>query len=268
MVFQEYKPSKLNDLVISIYERKVSIPMKVRFLPDSHVTLIFNLGKKIKSAQGENVDSKVFNPTSRFCFISGLHTKPLYFDMEGLHVVGLILHPMAVKSFFGLPTEKVKDMVIEWDTGLELAYIEDRINELPSFMERAIWLENYFHQKLSRVDGLHLAMKLRNVVVSMKRDVLEGHRPDIMQYSGYSKMHTHRMFKDWLGLTPGKLLRYQQFLHAISLMHKSDHSLTQIGLESGFYDQAHFIRVFEEFADMTPGHYKKHKTPLPGILPW
>ncbi|MBK7407163.1 MAG: AraC family transcriptional regulator [Saprospirales bacterium] len=157
---------------------------------------------------------------------------------------------------------------MEWAFTKEMDYIEEHIRTLSSFPERARWLEDYFFQKLNQVEDLHLAMKLSQVVKLMKRDVLQGKRPDVNDYSGYSKMHTNRMFKDWFGLPPGKLLRYQQFNHAIQLIHQSDLSLTQVGLESGFYDQAHFIRVFEEFARMTPGHYKNNKTGLPGILPW
>jgi AraC-like DNA-binding protein len=268
MEYREYKPAKLHNLVLSIFERKVSFPMKVQFLPNNCITLIFSLGDKIPSAKGENVDSEVFNPTGTFCFLSGLHTKPLYFEMTGLHSFGMTMHPAGFKAFFGMPTEEVKDQAIEWNTNLDLAFIEDHIRGLASFEERAYWLEDYFFRKLDPAGDLELASRLSLLTTRMKQDVLLGKRPDLEAYSGYSKMHTHRIFKDWLGLTPGKLIRYEQFQHAIGLMHRSEKSLTEIGLESGFYDQAHFIRVFEEFARMTPGHYKNHKTRLPGILPW
>jgi AraC-like DNA-binding protein len=268
MEFREYIPAKLNKLVISIYERKVTAPMKVQFLPDGCITLIFNIGPKIKSIRGENVDSERFNPTGTFCFISGLHTKPIYFDMEGLHVVGLILHPAAIKAFFGLPVVELKDQAIEATFVEELHLIEDSIKSMSTFAERALWLEQYFFNKLQDIPELELALKLNRTVERMKQDVIRGERPDIGAYSGYSKMHTNRIFKDWLGLTPGKLLRYQQFQYALRLMHTSEKSLTQIGLAAGFYDQAHFIRVFEEFTRMTPGNYQKNKTGIPGILPW
>ncbi|MCB9282728.1 MAG: AraC family transcriptional regulator [Lewinellaceae bacterium] len=268
MEFKTYKPARLNNLVISIYERKVPGPARVQFLPDGSVTLIFNIGQKIKSASGEKVDSKVFNPTETFCFLSGLHTKPLYFDMGGLHVVGLILHPAAMRAFFQMPTEEVKDLAIEGDFIQELDYIEDHIRSLSTFRERAFWLENHFYEKLNRVEDLPLAMKLNRTVEKMKQDTLQGKRLDIEAYSGYSKMHTHRIFKDWLGLTPGKLMRLEQFLHSIDLIHQTGLSLTQIGFECGFYDQAHFIRTFDEFARMTPGQYKSRSTGLPRVLPW
>jgi AraC-like DNA-binding protein len=266
MEFKTYKPAKLNHLVVSIYERKTNFPVKMKMLPEGFVTLIFNISTEIKMVKGQKIDSRAFNPANVFCFLSGLHTSPLYFDLEELHVVGLIMYPAAVKAFFNMPTNEVKDHVIEGDFIGELNFIEDHLKSLHSFPERAYWLENYFFKKLNQAEDLHIAMKLNRTTQKMKKDVLQGKRLNIESYSGYSKMHTHRIFKDWLGLTPSKLIKMEQFNKAIELIHQSDLSLTQIGLESGFYDQAHFIRVFNEFAKMTPGQYKKGMTHLPGIL--
>lgn len=43
-------------------------------------------------------------------------------------------------------------------------------------------------------------------------------------------------------------------------------NLTEVGYACGFYDQAHFIRVFKEFSAMTPGQYLEQKSRIPGIL--
>jgi AraC-like DNA-binding protein len=268
MEFNVYKPTLLNDLVLSIYERKVDNPTKVQFLPDGVVTLIFNIGTASTSVKGKKIDTSVFNPTEKFCFLSGLHTKPLYFHFDALHVVGLIMSPAAVKTFFSMPTEEVKDQAIEGSFLTEMNYIEDQLRERSSFLERAHWLESYFFTRLNQVADLHLAIKLNKTVQQMKNDVLHGKRFVLEAYSGYSKMHTHRIFKDWLGLTPGKLIRYEQFQHAMNLMHQTELNLTQIAHASGFFDQAHFNRVFFEFANMTPGQYNKNKTAVPGTLPW
>jgi AraC-like DNA-binding protein len=267
MEFREYIPTKLNNLVYSIFERKVSNPLKVQMLPDNTISLIFYLGEKIESAKGKNIDSAIFNPTSQFCFLTGLHTEPIYFNMEGLHSIGLNMHPSAIKAFWNIPVEAFKDAVVDWKMSIELAYIEDHIKSSTSFLERARWLENYFFDKLKTFDT-SFPNKLNKVMMQMGKDIIMGKRPDIEAYSGYSKMHTYRIFKDWMGLTPGKLLRYKQFLRALHLIHQNNRSLTQVGYECGFYDQSHFIRVFEEFAHMTPGAYQKNKTPIPGILPW
>jgi AraC-like DNA-binding protein len=42
--------------------------------------------------------------------------------------------------------------------------------------------------------------------------------------------------------------------------------LIDVGLENGYYDQSHFIRSFHEFADMTPGEYRRQMSSIPGQL--
>ena len=61
-----------------------------------------------------------------------------------------------------------------------------------------------------------------------------------------------------------ELIRYKKFVSAIELMHKTDFSLSEIAHLCGFYDQAHFIRVFKNYSSMTPKTYQKNK----GILPF
>lgn len=265
MQFQEYKSSKISHLVISIFERKVTVPLQVTMLPDHTVSLIFNLGEKIKKAQGIKVNSEIFNPTSTFCFITGLHTEPLYFDMKGLHSFGLNLKPSAIRAFWGVPVSEFQDIVVDWQIKNELDFIEDNLRKRNSFQERATWLEDYFLEKLKRVD-VGYSTQLGKLMTAIEKDLYSGQRPDIYSYTGYSKMHTNRIFKEWIGLPPGKVLRYRQFLKAIELMHQDKYNLTQIGYSCGFYDQSHFIRVFEEFAKMTPGAYQRQKTPIKGIL--
>lgn len=113
-----------------------------------------------------------------------------------------------------------------------------------------------------------MAGKLQQTIWKMKSDVFAGNRLNVDAYSGYSRMHTTRIFKEWFGLTPAKMVKYEQFLRSLDLLHSSDQSLTQVALECGFYDQAHFIRVFSEFAKMTPGQYKKKMGHVAGVLAW
>ena len=80
-------------------------------------------------------------------------------------------------------------------------------------------------------------------------------------------MHTHKLFNDWVGLSPAYSLRLSQFTDSLTLLQNESIRLTEVAIESGFYDQAHFIRVFKEFTDITPGKYRKVMTPLFAQLP-
>ena len=59
---------------------------------------------------------------------------------------------------------------------------------------------------------------------------------------------------------------YNKYLSALKLLHTSDLSLTQIGLDAGYYDQSHFIREFKSYTNLTPKEYKASISDLPGHI--
>jgi AraC-like DNA-binding protein len=73
-------------------------------------------------------------------------------------------------------------------------------------------------------------------------------------------LHMHpvyfvRKFKELAGYTFGEFLIRQRLSKAIDLMPCSNKNLTTVALESGFYDQSHFIRRFKEAFNITPSNY-------------
>ena len=74
-------------------------------------------------------------------------------------------------------------------------------------------------------------------------------------------LHLHpnyfvRKFKEKTGSTFGDFLLRQRLSRGLDLMLHSSKSLTEIAIESGFYDQSHFIRHFKRFFGTTPYHYR------------
>jgi AraC-like DNA-binding protein len=143
----------------------------------------------------------------------------------------------------------------------ELAEIEDNLRCQGNFLAKARWLENHLSTKIRETSELHTAFKMKETIHQAKCLLHCGERVTMESLTGYSRMHTFRLFNEWFGLAPGQTLRLHQFTSAISLFHTSSVRLTDVGLQSGFYDQAHFIHTFREFADMTPGEYKKRMLP-------
>lgn len=72
---------------------------------------------------------------------------------------------------------------------------------------------------------------------------------------GYSPRHLNRMLCDYLGMGPKQFARLLRINTAVRLL-DSGLPLTYLAQESGFYDQAHFIRDFREVCGITPGGYR------------
>ncbi len=263
-----YKPHSLHHLVRGIWEQRSTGHMRWQILPSGCLELIFNLGEKMDHVQGQKVNDS-FNPTENFCFLSGLHTKPLYMEFSNFHVMGVQMSPLAAKSLFGIPCSELQDWAIPGDQLFrQVAEIEDQLCGLPDFKSRALWLENFIVQRIQEEQQLKEAIKIHQVVGLASRRKQTGSPVQLEKLTGYSRMHTFRLFKDWMGLAPSRTLALRQFTSAVDALHMHEGHLTQVGLNQGFFDQPHFIRNFKEHARMTPGQYRTRMSYLPGQLPF
>jgi transcriptional regulator GlxA family with amidase domain len=67
-----------------------------------------------------------------------------------------------------------------------------------------------------------------------------------------SRSHFSRAFKCSTGLSPQDWIRQQRIARAKQLIRDTDLSLTQISLECGFCDQAHFCHIFTRSEGINP----------------
>ncbi len=73
--------------------------------------------------------------------------------------------------------------------------------------------------------------------------------------SNYTSLN--RNFTKIIGITPKKFERLIKFRKSLCSLIDSNDNLTSIGFNSGYFDQAHFIREFKMFLNQTPSSYKK-----------
>lgn len=66
-----------------------------------------------------------------------------------------------------------------------------------------------------------------------------------------------RAFRAIHGCTMGQYVRGRRVAHAAGLLRRSDLSLGEIALASGFSDQSHLTRVFRRHLGVTPGAWRK-----------
>lgn len=234
-------------------------------LPDGHLDLIFRFDDKPWKVFSETYNSKSYNPTENFCFLSGLHTKPINVSFAETHVIGVRLHAIAVQLVFGFPSVDVVDWSVNGEDILsgKLGMVEDRLRTLPDFISRALWLEDFVLSLVCDDQDYKSVLKISTLLDTATTN---GQPCDIYSYTGYSRMHTHRIFKKWFGLPPAQAIALKRFVHTLDQMHLDNSSLTQLAYTNGYYDQSHFIHVFKEYAGMTPGNYLKNKTDIVGQL--
>lgn len=72
-----------------------------------------------------------------------------------------------------------------------------------------------------------------------------------------------RIFKKYIGITPKgfkEIIRFEQ--SPKDVLYSSDSSLTDISYKHGFYDQAHFGKVFKNYTNYSPRNFQSDKPAL------
>jgi AraC family transcriptional regulator len=80
---------------------------------------------------------------------------------------------------------------------------------------------------------------------------------DVAKSVGVHAVHLARAFRIFVGCTPGDLLRARRLELAAAALMKSEDSLVEISLASGFSDQAQFTKAFHRIYGVTPGAYRQ-----------
>ncbi len=79
---------------------------------------------------------------------------------------------------------------------------------------------------------------------------------ELSEISGLSKFYLIRKFEEIYGISPHKYINSQKVAYAKSILKKST-NIADVALESGFYDQSHFTKIFKEYSGITPLKYLK-----------
>lgn len=96
--------------------------------------------------------------------------------------------------------------------------------------------------------------------VRLIRDYLRAHYArsvtlaHLTSITNLSPFYLLRVFRNQLGCTPHEYQTQVRITRARKLIRKG-HSISQVSLETGFFDQSHFSRTFKRIVGLSPGRY-------------
>lgn len=86
---------------------------------------------------------------------------------------------------------------------------------------------------------------------------------DVASYSGFSKYHFTRLFKQFTGSTFYKYLNQKRITRAERSLSDMTLSVTDVAMSSGFSSMSAFIRMFKIMKGCTPSEFRRMYTPGP-----
>jgi AraC-like DNA-binding protein len=164
---------------------------------------------------------------------------------------GVRFRPGMSQAFLPLPALEMTDQRIGlgdlW--GSDARRLAQQISEAKSPM-RCIEL---MEARLRAPGGITVVQRLCASVVQQAGQVRID---DLAFQAGLSARQLRRLFLDQVGLSPKHFCRVIRFRSSLSRLPQAGRGdWAQVALDSGYYDQAHFINEFREFSGYTPGEF-------------
>lgn len=221
-----------------------------RILPDSCVELVFHFRDPYRSHFHDG--QTALQPRS---FVVGQMRR--FLEIEPAGRAGLLavrFHARGAYLFFHRPLRELAAGVVDledvWrDRAREWT---ERIAQAKDMGARVRFIERALLSLLRENGRTEPAVdRALEVIEAMRGQVRVD---ELAAEIGVSCRHLTRQFERAVGLSPKEFGRVSRFLHALQVMTAGQgRSLTDVALDCGFFDQAHFNHEFRELAGMSPG---------------
>lgn len=157
-------------------------------------------------------------------------------------------------AFFRQPIDELFRESISLDNFMqrsELLLLEEQIQEAGSDHDRIGIVEHFLLSRMPPTQPDQLVLAALGMIHRTRGTI---RITEIASSLYVSQSTLERRFRSIIGTTPKKFASIVRFKHTLA-HYKPQASLTDLGYEAGFYDQAHFIREFRAFTGETPEQF-------------
>jgi len=217
-----------------------------KIIPDGFPEIIFHFADPYLI----NLDGN-WEPQSQN-LLAGQITRYFYLKNTGRsHMIGIKLRPAALSHLFDLSMDSLTDKVLELSSLGFLNTLSERIHAALTDDDRIELIQEEFIKK-TRPHLYTPIDKALEVLFSKQGNASIG---SLSEISGVSERQLERLFKKYVGLPPKFYARIIRFSYIFQNTKEKKMSWSELGLETGFYDQSHFIRNFKAFTGEDPSKY-------------
>ena len=241
---------------IFYYKDLVTDHSMERVVPTGNVFILIELdGFQRNTFDNELKPNGIFKEA----WVSGMHQKPLNISVhQHSEMMVVQFKPEGAFPFFKIPVNELNDKVQQADNyfGNQISDVRSEIiskeRSADKFAVVEKWLLEVFDHKKTP------PQEIMDVVEQLKNNPFSRHQELISNYPKTNK-NLIAQFKKYCGLTPKvfhRIFRFNKLLEIIN--QKNEIIWTDIVYETGYADQSHFIKEFQEFCGFNPTKYIKN----------
>jgi AraC-like DNA-binding protein len=241
------------------YREETTSFVRRRELPGVRAVLIINLGEPIRVlAAGPDG----WSPQAEG-FMAGLHDTFALTETGGSQAgVQVDFTPIGAHLLLGFPMHELSQRVVTIEElfGRGGMLLREALAEAPAWAERFALVDEFLLTLLDRarspVPSVTRAFgRLRESGGALPVGVIAAE-------IGCSRRHLITRFREHVGVTPKLLARILRFERVVSLVDaRTEIGWAEIAQVCGYYDQAHMIRDFNQFAGSPPSEFARRRLP-------
>ncbi len=196
-------------------------------------------------------------------FFAGLFDSPVITESMGPSAgLQIDFTPSGAYRFFGIPMHELANRVVSLSDllGPSASRLSEQLELLPSWEPRFEIIDQLIASRLA-----HAPEGSPAVAAVYERICASGGLASIGTLAdevGWSQKHLIQRFREQIGLPPKAFARIVRFGRATERMRGPESgSWADIAYRCGYFDQAHLIRDFHEFAGATPSAFAARMLP-------
>jgi AraC-like DNA-binding protein len=238
------------------YDERTGSFVRRRELPSDRVVAIVNLGEPIRVQTNEGRWT-----TQPDGFLAGLSDTYALTETRGAQRgVQIDFSPVGAHLLFQLPMHELTQEVVTLEAlfGRAGRLLHEALAGAGHWETRFALLDDFFLARLD--DALSPVPSITRALGRLRATSGAVAVSDLAAELGCSRRYLTAGFREHIGVTPKLFARILRFQHAVSLM-DSPLSWAEISHACGYYDQAHLIRDFNQFAGCAPGEFARRRLP-------
>ena len=257
MRYQEAKPTKALARFVECFwtleDDCVNEPIEAKaikaepILPDGCVELILNFGARFEEYKTNG--HKEPQPNN---IVVGQMTRPVVISPTGsVQLLGIRFHPGGTFPFFRVPMEELTNRVLalgEVTAEFERELIA-HVDGAASPSQRIAAIERLLSKRVGNSQYESWVPELATRIVQCEGRVSMD---ALATAAGVSGRQLERRFMRDVGIGPKLLCRILRFQQVFQAFRQDAFSWAAVAADCGYYDQAHLIRDFQQFAHQTP----------------
>lgn len=269
MRYQKFRPSDTLSPFIECYfiwesEDPIEHELVIESPPNGFCSIVINYGSPY-FLQNKKYE-KLLVPQQ---FVSGQSIYCYKLFLNGtIGIAGIVFKPAALASFWGLDSFEFTEERIDLFKVVQQDYVKryiEKIKRAETITDRVKLMEEFMfhHYKVSRPEPDYIDIAANFIVE--KNGML--HVYELLKDSCMSRRSFERKFFQKVGLSPKYYARIRRIGYLCNLVSgKKKVNWSDVLYEAEFYDQAHFIKDFEEFTGRTPQQYLRENTELANFV--